>query len=152
VNKNKRVYVPEVPEEEIRRIAARITPLKAKLECDSFTGENRTQLYEFAEQVDPVNASYIWKETHEEPSKRRWRKFRKITTYHGWSYYGFFKPSVGEVVSQFFMYEDPTEFDPVVAFAIVRQPETASDFDVDPSCFDASYHIATTQLYLEYNP
>ena len=65
---------------------------------------------------------------------------------HGYGYYGLFKPSVAEVLSQI-----PYGFvDEAKAFEIVEAPETAEDFCCDAfnsSAFDHHCHVSVVQLY-----
>ncbi|MBE5820964.1 MAG: hypothetical protein E7311_00045 [Clostridiales bacterium] len=58
---------------------------------------------------------------------------------HKWGYYGFFKPSVGEVIRQI-----PTELrDKVVAFEIIKQLPTSEHYVEN----DAGYHVSEVKLY-----
>lgn len=71
---------------------------------------------------------------------------RDFVCLHSWSYYGFFKPSVGEVLSQ--IKEDDLPF--VKAFEIIESPQTADDFHKDSFtsiAFDNGYHVSTVRLY-----
>lgn len=73
---------------------------------------------------------------------------RDFVCLHGYGYYGFFKPSVGEVLSQIKEYDIPL----VKAFEIIESPETASDFHKDSFtsiAFDNGYHVSTVRLYGE---
>lgn len=65
---------------------------------------------------------------------------------HGYGYPGFFKPSIGEVLSQLRDYEVPF----IKAFEIIEEPQTASDFYKDKLTsiiFNEGYHISTVRLY-----
>ena len=66
-----------------------------------------------------------------------------ITTYHKWGYYGFFKPSIGEVLRQ--IPEDLLE--QVVAFEIVDSPKNSEDLNKNLTELNDGYHVATTRLY-----
>lgn len=65
---------------------------------------------------------------------------------HGYGYYGFFKPSIAEVLAQI-----PYGFiDDANAFEIVEAPERAEDFRCDAfnsSAFDHHCHVSVVQLY-----
>ena len=65
---------------------------------------------------------------------------------HGYGYYGLFKPSIAEVLSQI-----PYGFiDEANAFEIVEAPERAEDFHCDAfnsSAFDHHCHVSVVQLY-----
>lgn len=65
---------------------------------------------------------------------------------HGYGYYGFFKPSIGEVLSQIEEFEVPF----IKAFEIIRSPQTAEDFyenSLTHIILDKGYHVSTVRLY-----
>lgn len=63
------------------------------------------------------------------------KKLEDIVTYHSYGYYGFFKPSIAEVVAQI-----PKKYlSKVAAF------ETSTDASID-----GDYHATTTTLYEKY--
>ena len=67
---------------------------------------------------------------------------------HTWSYYGFFKPSVGEVLAQLKENDLPL----IKAFELIEIPQTADDFHKDSFtsiAFDNGYHVSTVRLYRE---
>ena len=71
---------------------------------------------------------------------------RDFVCLHSYSYYGFFKPSVGEVLSQIKEHDLPF----VKAFEIIESPQTADDFHNDSFtsiAFDNGYHVSTVRLY-----
>lgn len=71
---------------------------------------------------------------------------RDFVCLHGYGYYGFFKPSIGEVLSQIKERDIPF----VKAFEIIESPETAEDFHKDSFtsiAFDNGYHVSTVRLY-----
>lgn len=73
---------------------------------------------------------------------------RDFVCLHGYGYPGFFKPSIGEVLSQIKEYDLPF----VKAFEIIERPETASGFYKDSFtsiAFDNGYHVSTVRLYRE---
>ena len=95
------------------------------------------------------NISYLWDDETEEqvqdgeivpiPDK----DFRCL---HKYGYYGLFKPSVAEVLTQI----DSKLLDTVVAFEIIDSPETAEDFYKDEftsTAFNSGYHVSTVRLY-----
>ena len=67
----------------------------------------------------------------------------KIWTLHRWAYYGFFKPSIGEVIMQI-----PKDMlDKVDAFMVIG-PSSAQDLNVTSEyTFKKSVHVAQTILY-----
>ncbi len=73
---------------------------------------------------------------------------RDFVCLHAYGYYGFFKPSIGEVLSQIKEYDLPF----VKAFEIIESPQTADDFHKDSFtsiAFDNGYHVSTVRLYGE---
>lgn len=73
---------------------------------------------------------------------------RDFVCLHTYGYYGLFKPSIGEVLSQIKERDVPL----VRAFEIIAGPETKSDFSKDSFtsiAFDNGYHVSTVRLYGE---
>lgn len=66
----------------------------------------------------------------------------RIHTLHTWAYYGFFKPSLEEVLTMI----PPDMLDTAKAFETVG-PEDASDLNRQPAAMDEGYHVAVTILY-----
>lgn len=67
---------------------------------------------------------------------------------HGYGYYGFFKPSIAEVLSQINSNVLPL----VKAFEIIEYPETTSNFTKDSFtyiAFENGFHVSTVRLYKE---
>ena len=65
---------------------------------------------------------------------------------HKYGYYGLFKPSVAEVLTQI----DSEILDTVVAFEIIDSPKTAEDFYRDKftsTAFNSGYHVSIVRLY-----
>lgn len=73
---------------------------------------------------------------------------RDFVCLHSYGYYGLFKPSVGEVLSQIREYDLPI----IKAFEIIESPQTSADFHKDSFtsiAFDNGYHVSTVRLYGE---
>ena len=73
---------------------------------------------------------------------------RDFVCLHSYGYYGHFKPSVGEVLSQISEYDLPI----IKAFEIIESPQTSADFHKDSFtsiAFDNGYHVSTVRLYGE---
>lgn len=66
----------------------------------------------------------------------------RVRTLHRYGYYGFFKPSVAEVLAQ--LTDDQLEG--VVAFE-AHGPETADDLNRHKEELNAGFHVAETILY-----
>lgn len=125
--------VPEISERRILELAERIKPVV------TFEQEGRC----YIKPVDLFSESYTW--DPEPASKANGLKLLcDITTYHPYGYYGSFKPSIAQVILQI-----PSEhLDKVVAFEIVKHPETPDDLDTESEIFNSGYHVATTRLYV----
>lgn len=66
-----------------------------------------------------------------------------MSSFHTYGYYGFFKPSIGEVLAQI-----PADLIEMVRyFEIIESPETKDDMAKEPEAFYAGYHVAKTRLY-----
>lgn len=123
-------YIPEIDRDQIEQLA-HIQPIVRKDGVSYFINP-----------CDKYGVSYTWEPKLADPTPPL-LALGDITTYHQYSYYGFFKPSVAEVLACI-----PKDMLPKVkAFEIVRSPETADDFKLDRAAFNAGYHVATTRLY-----
>lgn len=123
--------IPDKPEEEIVALSKRIKPVV------SVNGEKR-----YIRPVDLFSIAYTW---DPKPAKqaRGLYPYRDITTYHRWGYYGFFKPSIAEVLAQI----PEACVDETVAFEIIKRPETSEDLQAQWDIVNEGYHMATTRLY-----
>lgn len=158
-------WILEVPRERIEELARRIKPVvrlmrirrSTKLDGDGGiviterehprgkwrpTWSEKGDLY-YIKPVDLFDIAYTWEPMPAEMATSL--KFLcDIKTYHTYGYYGFFKPSIAEVLAQI-----PMEYlDKVVAFEIVESPQTADDLNREREALDAGYHVAVTRLYV----
>jgi hypothetical protein len=96
----------------------------------------------YIEPCDPRRAAYTWDPKPAEEATGL-TPLRDVRTYHTFGYYGFFKPSVAEVLAQI-----PSDLiESVVAFEIVESPQDAADLDKEREALNAGYHVAVTRLY-----
>ena len=125
--------VPEMSEQRLLELVERIKPVM------TFKDEGCC----YIKPVDPLSEAYMW---DAEPAGRAvgLKALCDITTYHPYGYYGSFKPSVAQVILQI----PPEHQDKVVAFEIVKHPETADDLDPESEIFNSGYLVATTRLYV----
>ncbi len=129
----KKVWIPEVTEDRIKELAERIKPV---VQFDG--GKYYIELV----LVDLFRTAYTW---DPKPANKATglKLLCDITTYHTYGYHAMFKPSIAEVLAQI-----PDDYlDKVVAFEIVRSPETADDLNREPEALKVGYHVATTRLY-----
>ena len=128
----KRVWIPPIDGERLAELVERIKPIV------DFPRKGKC----YIKPVDPSKVAYTFDPKPTEPAGDL-VTLDDITTYHGYGYYGIFKPSIAEVLAQI-----PTELiDRVVAFEIIDWPRDASDLNREREALDAGYHVATTRLY-----
>ena len=134
VGVEKKVWIPEVSEDRIRELAERIKPVV------QFARKGKC----YIKPVDLFNVAYTWSPESAEVVTGL-KPLCDITTYHTFDYYGFFKPSIAEVLAQI-----PAEhLDKVIAFEIVGRPfSDVDDLNKEQEALNAGYHVATTRLYV----
>ena len=140
-----KMSIPEISDEEMKKRYEHIKPVitvNGKLHyLREFTFEELTGI------------SYLWnrdEDVREEVKENELEVLegRDFVCLHGYGYYGLFKPSIGEVLSQIKEYDIPL----VKAFEIIESPETAADFHGDSFtsiAFDNGYNVSTVRLYGE---
>ena len=129
-------WTPKVPEMSERRILELVERIKPVV---TFKEEGCC----FIKPVDPFSEAYT---CDAEPASKAvgLKALCDITTYHPYGYYGSFNASVAQVILQI----PPEHVDKVIAFEIVKYPETADDLDPKSEIFNSGYHVATTRLYV----
>jgi len=132
-----RFQIPEITDERLNELAARIKPVH------NF-GKRRGRCY-----VKPMKrgdylrgVAYTW-EPRPADKVEDLRPISDIRTYHTFGYYGFFKPSIAEVLAQI----PPEVIDQVVAFEIIDSPSDAEDLNREADALNSGYHVATTRLF-----
>ena len=128
----KKRWIPKISDEELNDLFTHIKPVI------DFYGKGKR----YIEPVDLRGTAFIWDPEPAEKAKGL-KMLRDIRTYHSYAYYGLFKPSIAEVIAQI-----PKELlDQVIAFEIIKKPETADDMNGELEALNAGYHVATTRLY-----
>jgi hypothetical protein len=122
--------IPEISDERLEKLTARIRPIVAI-----------DDEYHFIEPVDPRGVSFIWDPKPTEKASGL-TQIAVIPTLHSYGYYGIFKPSIAEVLAMI----PHTIIDVVVAFE-VDGPDTSADLNAQGSIVDGGYHLAQTTLY-----
>jgi len=132
-NPYKHILAPEISKEKMYEIVESVKILH----CDSY--ENA--MCEIKVPHDFSNISYTWSPTFvcKAPNLK---KIRDIFTFHSYGYYGFFKPSLEEVLRQL-QYEDLTH---VYGFSI-SGPNTAEDLNEFIGLLNEGYHVARVTLW-----
>lgn len=96
--------------------------------------------------LDLTEKSYIWNRDEDKTIPVDMEELEPIIenkTLHKYGYYGLFKPSIGEVISQI-----PKDLlDKVVAFEIVYSPQSWDDFNKYINEFNAGFHVSMVRLY-----
>lgn len=125
-------YIPDMPVTEIIELAKRITPVIR------FEG----QLFHIETHGDIFTTSYLWsaERTHEAINLHL---LSRIITYHKWGYYGFFKPSIGEIIAQI----PDNLVNKTDAFEIEWYPQNADDLNRQKQVVYDGYHMAITCLF-----
>ena len=140
-----KVWIPKVPKDRIKELAKRIKPvIRFSSESKSLVRSRTGRPYKL-KSVHLFNQAYTW---DPKPSKKapKLRRVCDIKTHHAYGYYGFFKPSIAEVLAQI-----PAEhLRKVIAFEIVEHPETITDLARENEALLAGYHVARTRLYSKY--
>ena len=129
--------------EQIAKLCKKIRPVvRFERVLLFFRHESADGVLYYIKSVDPFNIAFTW------DAKPKWRarrleKLADITTYHTWGYYGFFKPSIAEVLAQI-----PEEYlGQAVAFEIIERPESMDDLSDQWDIVNEGYHRATTRIY-----
>lgn len=122
--------IPKLPDEEFQRRQERIRPLV----------RDQDWLY-YIEPVDSWKVAFEWDPKRKDHAEEL-REVARIQTFHTFGYYGFFKPTVGEVLSQI-----PEEWAMVVTAFEVNGPQTATDLNRNRDLLNEGYHVAETILY-----
>lgn len=123
--------IPKITDERLAALAARIKPVV----------RNRNNALAYVAPCDLRNEAFTW-----DPKITRRAdnlvKHATIRTLHTYGYYGFFKPSIAEVLAQI-----PADLiEQTVAFETVG-PADADAINEESAALNAGFHVATTRLY-----
>jgi len=139
----KKKLIPNISKKRLQKLAKQIKPI------DYFWLEDcqySTLCYikgHFYVKNTRLHTAFLWSE---EAGKEvtDLKPLINIKTFHRWGYYGFFKPSVAEVLAQI-----PKKYlKQVVAFRIINHPENSNDLNEDKILYGTDLHVATTRLYV----
>ena len=123
--------IREIDDETLATLVDRIKPVIRKKE----------NLY-YIKPVDPRKTAYLWDPKTTKKAKGL-EQLTDIRTYHTFGYYGFFKPSIYEVIAAI-----PEELLlRVVAFELIDKPETREDLGKEWDLINEGYQVATARLY-----
>lgn len=138
-----KLSIPKISDEELRKRYEQIKPV--------VTVDGKLHYMREFTFKELTGIAYLWdidKNVREEVGEGELEVLegRDFICLHTWAYYGFFKPSVAEVLSQIKEHDIPL----VDAFEIIESPETADDFyknSFTSIAFDNCYHVSTVRLY-----
>lgn len=128
-------YIPLISDERLKVLCAKIKPLVRS------NGPHKGGSLSHIEMPNPRNVSWIWDPKVTEQAKGI-VPFAEITTYHTFGYYGFFKPSIAEVLAQI----QDQYLEETVAFETFG-PKTADDLNKQSTEINDGVHMARTVLY-----
>lgn len=127
----KKSLIPAISDERIAQLSTTIRP----------TVRDEDDKLRYIEPVEPRSIAFPWDPKFEGLAEDL-TEVARIRTLHTWAYYGFFKPTVAEVLAQI-----PAEYvEKVVAFE-TNGPETVTDLNKESEMLNAGYHVAETILY-----
>jgi hypothetical protein len=119
-------------DKDVEKLYKRIKPLvRFARTLRGYVRHSEGDLY-YIKEVNPHNIAFTW-----DPKAAKKATglvpLEQIVTYHTWAYYGFFKPTIAEVLSQI----PENCLESIVAF----------ETDVDSVQLCGDYHVASTTLY-----
>ena len=123
--------IPKISDERLEELVKRIKPVV----------KHRGKVLCYIKACDPRTIAFSWSPKFLSPAQGL-KLITSIQTLHTFAYYGFFKPTIAEVLAQI-----PVELiDTVTAFEVVG-PQTAADLNREQKALHAGFHVATTNLY-----
>ena len=124
-----KLFIPEIDETRLRELAQRIKPVYHTKGWSGLT---------YMQPCDLRGVSFVWSP---QPNGRAMNleEVCTIRTLHTYGYYGFFKPSIAEVLAQIPM----ALLREVVAFKI----KGPNDLRKEADALNAGFHVAQTTLY-----
>lgn len=137
----KRTKLKLLDDEKLTELNEKIMPLITKEDGKNYTCAEKFSIY------DIKHTSYTWDKERfvEEVDFRKLTPIAQVEMLHTYGYYGLFKPTIAEVLSQI-----PKEYiDRTVAFKIIDRPMTSSDFSKHKKTFDDGFHTSVVELYEE---
>lgn len=125
-----KAYVPEITEEKLNNLIQKIHPVIRK--------DDKLYLIEIP---DFRNTAYTW-DAQITKEFSNLKEVTRIKTHHYCGYYGFFKPSIAEVLSQI----PENLIDKINAFEIIGDIDSGTEEEVKIFS-EGNGHLATTILY-----
>ena len=123
--------IPEIADARLTELLQSIKPL---------VRVNPTGLH-YIEPCDPRKVAFTWDPTPTTPANDL-EPICTIRTLHTYGFYGFFKPSIAEVIAQI----PEALLIETVAFE-TRGPQDRDDLGKESAALNAGFHVAQTTLY-----
>lgn len=128
----KKLEIPEISDEKLEELYENIKPVM----------EREKELYWVHRPDSLRHIAFTWDPRLSNTPVKSLEKICTIKTLHTWAYYGFFKPTIAEVLSQV----PENLINTAVAFS-TKSPEDASELNKNKVELNAGFHVAETTLY-----
>ena len=137
----KKLEIPEIDDKRLKELYQLLKPIVT-------IDEMKYLLREFTLQ-ELRNQSYIWNR-HEDKrdivDPSRLETVDDFLCLHTWGYYGLFKPSIAEVLSQ----APESVIEQANTFEIIESPETREDVFKYKEVIDNGFHLSKVRAYKMY--
>jgi protoheme ferro-lyase len=137
-----KVWIQPITDERLAELSETIKPIIRFAESETGLSRSVNGLPYHIEPVDLRYTAFTWDPKPTIQSENL-KELCDITTYHSFSFHGFFKPSIAEVIAAI----PDEQISAVVAFEIISSPETPDDLNNESEALNAGYHVARTRLY-----
>ena len=134
----KKLEIPEIDDNRLKELYRLLKPIVT-------IDEMKYLLREFTLQ-ELRNQSYIWNRTEDKRDVVDSSKLETVNDFlclHTWGYYGFFKPSIAEVLSQ----APENVIEQANTFEIIESPETREDVFKYKEVIDNGFHLSKVRAY-----
>ena len=133
-----KLIIPEISDKRLMELYKMLKPIVTIDEMKYLLKEYTLQQLRYQ--------SYIWNKHEDKREIVDSSKLEPVEDFlclHTWSYYGFFKPSIAEVLSQAPI--DTIRYADV--FEIIEQPKTRADIFRYPEVVNNDYHLSKVRSY-----
>lgn len=134
----KKLEIPEIDDKRLKELYQLLKPIVT-------IDEMKYLLREFTLQ-ELRNQSYIWNRHEDKRDVVDPNKLETVDDFlclHTWGYYGLFKPSIAEVLSQ----APESVIEQANTFEIIESPETREDVFKYKDVIDNGFHLSKVRAY-----
>ena len=134
----KKLEIPEIDDKRLKELYQLLKPIVT-------IDEMKYLLREFTLQ-ELRNQSYIWNRHEDKRDIIDSNKLETVDDFlclHTWGYYGLFKPSIAEVLSQ----APESVIEQANTFEIIESPETREDVFKYKEVIDNGFHLSKVRAY-----